>query len=67
VVLESGEEDQRKTALTAPHEDFPLQSKYIAHRGACGKTRGVAQNRRAYGGGKSEMRVLLSTNGSRGD
>ena len=59
MLLESGEEDQRKTALTDPHEDFPLQPEYIAHQGACGKTRGVAQNRRAYGGGKSEMRVSL--------
>jgi hypothetical protein len=39
--------------------------------GACGKPRVVPHNRRpqarTYGNGRSEMRVLLSTYGSRGD
>src|SRR5437879_1829156 len=49
--------------------EYPLtrHSKYRAHRGACGKTQVVPQNRRTYGGGKSEMHVLPSTHGSRAD
>ena len=48
----------------------PLHSQYIAHRGACGKTRvmpqnaGRGQNLRIRG---HEVRVLLSACGSRGD
>jgi vancomycin aglycone glucosyltransferase len=43
----------------------------MTHMGACGKPRVVPHNRRpqtrAYGNGRSEVRVLLSTYGSRGD
>jgi hypothetical protein len=49
----------------------PLHSKYRAHRGACGKTRVVPHYRRPkhqhLRNGRHEMRVLLSTYGSRGD
>ncbi len=49
----------------------PSHSQAIAHPGACGKTRVVPQNRRPKPEpaemGSHEMRVLLSTYGSRGD
>src|ERR1700682_960949 len=49
----------------------PLKSKYRAQRGACGKARVVPHYRRPkhqhLRNGRHEMRVLLSTYGSRGD
>jgi hypothetical protein len=49
----------------------PLHSNYIAHGGACGKTRVVPHHRRPkhehLRNGRHEMRVLLSTYASRGD
>src|SRR3954454_15413731 len=49
----------------------PIPLQHIAHRGACGKTRVVPQNRRPKPESTemrvAKMRVLLMTYGSRGD
>jgi len=58
-------DDKEGRLLTPAHLHF------IAHRGACGKPRVVSYNRQpepeTYGNGRSKMRLLLSTHGSRGD
>jgi hypothetical protein len=50
---------------------LPSTSNFIPHEGAGGKPPVVPHNRRSqarsYGNGRSEIRVLLSTSGSRGD